>query len=141
MGTREVCLAEYSQTYTCLANATNASSHSYFMETCTGEDDTEDWQIGFGVGLGCFGSIGINLGNNLQSLGLIVRTAELSAHIAKLERDGYLLLRDLLPRRGLPPTIGAARRRRIQFDHIGERICAFARLVGCLPFRRRGRSS
>ena len=89
MATLEVCLPGDTATYTCLANATNASQRSYFMETCTGEDDTEDWQIGFGVGLGCFGSIGINLGNNLQSLGLNVRTSELGDHIAKLEREGY----------------------------------------------------
>ena len=42
-----------------------------------------------GIALGSFGSVGINLGNNLQSLGLTLLAAEMSEHLQKLEQEGY----------------------------------------------------
>ena len=75
-----------SATYACPADNITVRNISYFREEC---EPSEGNSIPTGVILGCLGSIGINLGNNLQALGLNVQARELTEHIEKLEREGY----------------------------------------------------
>ena len=70
-------------------NSTALPPYSAYKETCSGESETASWMVPFGIALGSFGSVGINLGNNLQSLGLTTQAAELAAHLEQLERDGW----------------------------------------------------
>ena len=63
-GSRETLWCPYS-----MPNTSLPGPPSYFKEVCVGEEDEKaTWLIGLGIALGSFGSIGINVGNNLQSL-------------------------------------------------------------------------
>ena len=74
-------------------------AYSAYKEQCTDDSESPTWFIPFGIILGSVGSVGINLGNNLQSLGLTNLNAEMSAHLKKLEDEGYDVsdLSDKLP--------------------------------------------
>ena len=76
-----------SATHVCPLSVTPENITSYFRSECVDDSEPESWFVPLGIGLGCFGSVGINLGNNLQSLGLTKRTDELSKHLEKLEEE------------------------------------------------------
>ena len=57
-------------TYECDFATVNATMESYFRMTCDQAPPKPPWYIYLGIGLGCFGSVGINLGNNLRCVGV-----------------------------------------------------------------------
>ena len=101
VSTGAVCFG--SDTYECPTTAINETIQSYFKLACADTSvEPPVWYIPFGIALGSFGSVGINLGNNLQALGLAMRATELIAHTEKLEKENYDVDNDselpLLPR-------------------------------------------
>lgn len=70
-------------------NSTKLPSYSAYKETCSDDSEPLTWFVPLGIALGSFGSVGINLGNNLQSLGLTKLASEMALHLEKLEQDGY----------------------------------------------------
>ena len=77
-----------SETLACQYPNISLTNLSYFSDLCLSTEEEEN-QIGLGVALGILGSIGINLGNNLQALGLNTQAKELADHVADLDAKGY----------------------------------------------------
>ena len=70
--------------YACPFNV--SANISYFREGCPPKETNG---IPIGIALGCLGSVGINLGNNLQALGMNVQASQLAEHIQMLDEQGY----------------------------------------------------
>ena len=125
---RAVCFG--STTLACDANATEiySANISYFRDQC---DPPETNGIPIGIALGVLGSVGINLGNNLQALGLNVQADEVKQHLIKLEEQGYDL--DNLSTAADLPKLAALRRGTAIFG-VGWVIFVSASLINFVAF-------
>ena len=84
---QQVAICFGTDTFACPLPNLTLTNQSYFSDACIITE--EESSIPLGIALGVLGSFGINLGNNLQALGLNVQANELADHIALLEAKGY----------------------------------------------------
>ena len=85
-------------TYECDFATVNATMESYFRMTCDQAPPKPPWFIYLGIGLGCFGSVGINLGNNLQAVGINLDNSDAIEHVEELEKKGHDIDNEELPK-------------------------------------------